>query len=324
MGKIALYLAGMASAISTKSVDAAGDQRVLTVANSATASAGAPAEPTKSILAKPAPFGVKCRGRGTEIGSVVKGSQAEKAGVVAGWIVLTVAGKKVSTAQDVTKALAEAKRAGKEYKVVLKPLAAPAASTAIEPATAATAGGGGKKDAGEAAAAAAAAEEAARKEAEDAAAAAAAAAEAGNGEVVLHYSMYSESFPIVNGSIGAAKIDEDYCLSDSMPGCEIHLSKVKTDFKGGTLKAPELLDLSQVGNPYVEEDGAGNFLGLDKTKEYWVYVTEDSAQEALDREKMAAVVAATIASDPTAAKSEYAEAGLPESCSCIVGNTFVD
>ncbi len=42
------------------------------------------------------------------------------------------------------------------------------------------------------------------------------------------------------------------------------------------------------------------------------------------RAKMAAVVAAAIQADPTIARSEYAEAGLPESCSCIEGNPCVD
>ena len=115
------------------------------------------------------------------------------------------------------------------------------------------------RDAEEAAAKLAAAEEAAAAEV-------ARKLEAGNGEVVLHYSMYAESFTIADGRVAAAKIDEDYCLSDSMPGCAIHLSKVKTDFKGQTLKAPELLDLQEVGNPYVEE-ADGVFLELEKGTE---------------------------------------------------------
>jgi hypothetical protein len=137
--------------------------------------------------------------------------------------------------------------------------------------------------------------------------------------------MYNEKFDIVNGTCSAAFVDEEYCLSDVMPGCKVKLSKVKTDSKGGTLKHPELLDLSQVGNPYVNEEPEGTFQDLEKDTEYWVYVIEDPEQERADREKMAAVIAATVQSDPTAGpRSEYAEAGLPESCSCIEGNPCVD
>lgn len=86
-----------------------------------------------------------------------------------------------------------------------------------------------ENEAAEAAAKAAAEEQAAiaaAAAAEAAAIAAAAAAEAEriqqearNGDVVILYNMYKDPFPIKDGVLTAATIDEEYCLSDAMPGC---------------------------------------------------------------------------------------------------------
>ncbi|CAN0295941.1 unnamed protein product, partial [Ectocarpus sp. 12 AP-2014] len=37
------------------------------------------------------------------------------------------------------------------------------------------------------------------------------------------YEMYDENFPIKDGCISAAEIDETYCLSFVMPNCTLHL-----------------------------------------------------------------------------------------------------
>ena len=44
--------------------------------------------------------------------------------------------------------------------------------------------------------------------------------------VILLYEMYSEEFEIKDGSISKGYIDEEYCLSDIMPDCAIHLSRL--------------------------------------------------------------------------------------------------
>ena len=44
------------------------------------------------------------------------------------------------------------------------------------------------------------------------------------GEIVVNYQMYNELFPVSKNSITAARIDEDYGLTDVMPGCRIRLS----------------------------------------------------------------------------------------------------
>lgn len=79
-------------------------------------------------------------------------------------------------------------------------------------------------------AAEAAAKAAAEEQAAAAAIAAAAAAEAErirqearNGDVVILYNTYKDPFPIKDGVLTAAAIDEEYCLSDAMPGCQVRL-----------------------------------------------------------------------------------------------------
>ena len=67
--------------------------------------------------------------------------------------------------------------------------------------------------------------EAAAKAAEEKAAAAAEIErlkqEARNGDVVVLYNMYKDPFSIKDGMLTAAAIDEEYCLSDAMPGCQV-------------------------------------------------------------------------------------------------------
>jgi hypothetical protein len=53
------------------------------------------------------------------------------------------------------------------------------------------------------------------------------------GSIIVNYQMYNESFPISGNTLTAARIDEDYGLSDVMPGCRIRLSAI--DPKSRTL-----------------------------------------------------------------------------------------
>ena len=312
------------AASSTKTVSVNGDSHVTTTAaSSSSCKAPPPIEPTFTLTFEPRAVGITCKV--TAVCKVVKGSQAEEKGVRVGDLVLTVGGRKVETAKEVTEALGEGKKGGdtgkKSYDVVFRREEKGLKGVNVEGKAAA---------APQPAAAAAEATAEADSEAADSKAAAEAAAEtarklsAGTGEVTLHYNMYSEKFNISAGSLLASLIDEEYCLSDVMPGCLVRLSRVKTDTKGSTLQHPELLDLASINNesPYVSEAPAGTFLELEKDKEYWVFVVEDPIQEAKDRAAMDLVVAA--AASGAEPRSEYAEAGLPESCSCIEGNPCVD
>jgi len=92
-----------------------------------------------------------------------------------------------------------------------------------------------------------------------------------SGLVVLRYSMYNESFQVTEGKLCAGAIDEVYCLSDVMPGCEIHVSAVSPEQKYVLVSAGEEI-------PYIFEDPLGTFHGLRLDQEYFVYVTEDEAE----------------------------------------------
>ena len=46
-----------------------------------------------------------------------------------------------------------------------------------------------------------------------------------NGDVIIIYELYNESFPIIDGALTAATIDDVYCLPFAMPHCTLHLSE---------------------------------------------------------------------------------------------------
>lgn len=47
-----------------------------------------------------------------------------------------------------------------------------------------------------------------------------------NGKVTIVYNTYSDAFTLQDGSLTAAIINDEYCLSDAMPGCVLHLSRI--------------------------------------------------------------------------------------------------
>ena len=64
------------------------------------------------------------------------------------------------------------------------------------------------------------------------------------GKVKMIYQQYQELFPIENGKINVEKIDEDYCLSDVMPGCKLAL------LNNMTLEAMHKLEMSDLPIPF--------------------------------------------------------------------------
>ncbi|CAM9261168.1 unnamed protein product, partial [Choristocarpus tenellus] len=101
----------------------------------------------------------------------------------------------------------------------------------------------------------------------------------GTGEVTLKYEMYDEKFPIEDGSITAAAIDDIYCLSFAMPNCTLHLGYLSPSDHYAS-------EAEGVGMHYLHEDPAGTFCGLEGGGTYWVYVSQDAEEEAKDRERM--------------------------------------
>eukprot|EP00747_Dinoflagellata_sp_TGD_P083788 gnl/TRDRNA2_/TRDRNA2_162256_c0_seq1.p1 gnl/TRDRNA2_/TRDRNA2_162256_c0~~gnl/TRDRNA2_/TRDRNA2_162256_c0_seq1.p1 ORF type:complete len:154 (+),score=30.04 gnl/TRDRNA2_/TRDRNA2_162256_c0_seq1:278-739(+) len=83
--------------------------------------------------------------------------------------------------------------------------------------------------------------------------------------------MYNERFAVTEGRLTAAVIDETYCLSDVMPGCQIHLSTKTPEEKYALESQGEIV-------PYMFESPAGTFHGLEVDNEYFAYVEEDQAE----------------------------------------------
>jgi len=114
--------------------------------------------------------------------------------------------------------------------------------------------------------------------------------------------MYHEKFPIKDGKIKAAEIDDVYCLSDVMPGCKIHLSTKSSEEKYKIISEGEIF-------PYIYEDPIGTFHDLEAGEEYFVFVEEDEAE-----------FMKSLAKAKDNFRGVKAEASRGEGCSCIEGN----
>ena len=232
--------------------------------------------------------------------------------------------------EDEAEATAEAARRAAEEEALAASVAAAAAAAEAEAEAEATA------EAAEAAAAAVAAEAEAARAAEEEAAEAAAAAEAAeakrraeeeaaeaarrlrNGKAVVVYQQYDDAFEVVDGALKVDAIDEEYCLSDAMPNCHIHLSKISPE------EYTRCCQEDQFGPDFelkfVEEEPWGTFRELHTNRTYYVWVVQDAQQQALERERMSAQWEAQRAH--VLASEE--EARTQETCSCIEGNPCVD
>lgn len=141
------------------------------------------------------------------------------------------------------------------------------------------------------------------------------------GKVKMIYQQYQELFPIENGKINVEKIDEDYCLSDVMPGCKLAL------LNNMTLEAMHKLEMSDLPIPFQPkitlEDGKEAFDQMytyeDEPRSYTVVVYENPDQYQKDMEK----VRARIAADGNVTISS-ANVERVEGCSCIEGNPCTD
>ncbi len=91
------------------------------------------------------------------------------------------------------------------------------------------------------------------------------------------YSVYKDLFTLTSdGTLAAAAVDEEYCLSSAYPNGKIHLSRVSpAEFT--KLSQPHALGLSY-SVPFEAEDTiAGTFLCLSPDFDYYVYVEEAAA-----------------------------------------------
>ncbi|KDO35351.1 hypothetical protein SPRG_00200 [Saprolegnia parasitica CBS 223.65] len=154
---------------------------------------------------------------------------------------------------------------------------------------------------------------AAEKEAAEKEAAAKEAAERAakrNGTVILKYEMYSEEFPIVEGSTTMAAIDDVYALTFVMPNCLIHLSRWDPPTKVE-------MESRDAMNVYVREDPIGTYQDLEAGETYYVYAEQEAEQLAKDQAKMRQVAA-------TMDGAAWTAPSTTETCSCVNGNPCVD
>lgn len=131
------------------------------------------------------------------------------------------------------------------------------------------------------------------------------------GTVVINYEMYNEEFPISQNSLTAARIDEDYGLTDVMPGCRIRLSTIDS-------KRRTLYEEAHPGceAPWVKEDPEGTFQELLAGNTYYCIVIENPEQYKKDMAEL---------------KQRLGDAALhteakprQEGCSCLYGNPCQD
>lgn len=132
------------------------------------------------------------------------------------------------------------------------------------------------------------------------------------GNIIVNYQMYNEEFPISKNSITAARIDEDYGLTDVMPGCRIRLSTL--DSKRRTLYQNEYPDAGEA--PWVKEEPEGTFRELLAGATYYCIVIEDAAQYKKDMAEMQKRLEGV--SKDTEQKERQ------EGCSCLYGNPCQD
>uniref|UniRef100_A0A0G4HCL6 SH3b domain-containing protein n=1 Tax=Chromera velia CCMP2878 TaxID=1169474 RepID=A0A0G4HCL6_9ALVE len=92
-----------------------------------------------------------------------------------------------------------------------------------------------------------------------------------NGNVQIRYEHYNKTFQIKEGSMTAAAIDDELCVSFVMPKCKIHLSKATPAEWAQAIQEERALE-------YLPEMPEGTFHGLETGQEYFVYVEEDKAE----------------------------------------------
>ena len=122
--------------------------------------------------------------------------------------------------------------------------------------------------------------------------------------------MYNESFPVSKNSITAARIDDDYGLTDIMPGCKIRLSALSSE------RRTMYLNGSSREAPWIKEEPEGTFQELLAGETYYCIVIEDAAQYKKDMADM-------VKKNAGVAK-DTEQKPRQEGCSCLYGNPCQD
>lgn len=131
-----------------------------------------------------------------------------------------------------------------------------------------------------------------------------------NGKVRLIYEQYQDLFDLADGAISINAVDEEYCLTDIMPGATLELSTISPQDRIER-------EIAGIPSPFVEKiDGVWNFLytyDADSGRmpnTYYIIVFQDPSQREADLARTRAKMAAMeIPSDKRV-----------EGCSCREGN----
>ena len=136
-----------------------------------------------------------------------------------------------------------------------------------------------------------------------------------DGKVKLIYQQYQELFPITNGCISVFEVDDTYCLSDAMPGCQLMLVDIPLqEMHERDVKGLPIAFVSKTMGDDERESFVGMFTYDDVPKEYTVVVYEDPEQYAKD---MASLKATIASNQVTIGPSNVIRV---EGCSCVEGN----
>jgi hypothetical protein len=143
------------------------------------------------------------------------------------------------------------------------------------------------------------------------------------GNVVLIYEQYNEEFPITNGSMTAASIDDVYCFSYVMPNCSVRLSSFSPAEKRNLESQQAALRSESL---YIKEEPRGTYHGLTTGSVYYCYVEQEAEQLRRDQEEMKLRAASMegAVSNNVADKLIKDDGRVLESCSCLYGNPCVD
>ena len=142
-----------------------------------------------------------------------------------------------------------------------------------------------------------------------------------NGKITIRFNHYKKQFDIIDGSLKAATIDDEYYITFAFPGAKIHL----------TAYGPSDFSFEEKGfssAPLELEKPVGTFRFLEADKVYFVQVEEESKakQEYEDRQEKKAAENAKKRAQQEAAEVDgliITKTKL-ESCSCIEGNPCVE
>lgn len=135
--------------------------------------------------------------------------------------------------------------------------------------------------------------------------------ERSEGEVIINYQLYNERFQIMGNSLTAEKINDEYCLYDVMPGCEIKLSEINSNLRTEYSNKHNGLEA-----PWIKEEPKGVYHDLLAGETYYCIVIENPEQYKRDMEE--------LTNRLRLEGNEIVQEKRAEGCSCLYGNPCVD